>query len=106
MPNRTTIEILKGMNSSDINKVVEQLNREGAFTDECDLTFQSTAMEAWDESCTSYLADNGYSGGYLKLIGQYFPEVGSVYVIYDSDELNSDEALDFAKKIVNLKYAS
>ena len=106
MPNRATIDILKRMNSSLINKVVAQLNREVAFTDECDLTFQSTAMEAWDDSCTEYLANNGYSGGDLKLTGQYFSEVGNVYVIYDTDELNSEEALNFARRIVSLKYAS
>tara|TARA_B110000240_G_C13106653_1_gene286569 strand:- start:55 stop:375 length:321 start_codon:yes stop_codon:yes gene_type:complete len=106
MPNRATIDILKGMDPANISKIVVQLNREGAFTDECDLEFQSTAMEEWDEKCTSYLANNGYSGGYLKLTGQYFSEVGNVYVIYDTDDLNAGEALNFAERIVNLKYAS
>ncbi|GIU36321.1 hypothetical protein TUM3794_05300 [Shewanella colwelliana] len=88
----STLDILKNLNVKLLNKLVSTLNTKGGFLDESEFKIESTALQNWDESCTSYLINNGYTGGALKLTAQYVNGRGNVYVLYDSSSLNDSTA--------------
>ncbi|MEJ2610690.1 MAG: hypothetical protein P8179_11530 [Candidatus Thiodiazotropha sp.] len=87
-----TIDVLRNWGQDNVGKLVSILNRNGIVSDEDGLGLSSTMIEAWDEDCDAYLAENGYQGGTLETAAEFISDHGAVYVIYDSESITYEKA--------------
>ena len=93
MPTFDTISALRAISVSELTAVANQLDSTGFITDEDDLAFGSDIIEHWKAQCDQILINAGYGGGKLASTGKYFPQCGSIYVLYDSARHTRDDAV-------------
>ena len=86
-------ETLLEIDDSSLRRVSSQLNETGLATDEDGLCLNSMLIEHWSERCTEVLRGRGYQGGRLQRTGNYFSQCGAIYVLYDSEQCNLDDAI-------------
>lgn len=90
---------LSGISPFELGRVIEQLNRTGFVTDEDGLCLGAALIEYWSGECTALIRGCGYDGGELMVRGQFFNEVGAIYVLYDATRHAGEEAAEELQRV-------
>ena len=85
-------QVLISIDPVELERLADQLSETGFATDEDGLCLGSSLIEHWSLNCTSVVVEHGYGGGPLKCSGKHFPDLGSIYVLYDSARHSLDDA--------------
>lgn len=93
MPYLSAYEMLAGMAHEELYRASDHLNKTGFVTDEEGLCLGSVLIEHWSERCTNVLREHGYASGRLLCMGQHFSHRGAIYVLYDADRHDMEEAI-------------
>lgn len=94
-----TINVLKNADDDFIQTIVDQLNELGIVCDEDDTGISSTMIENWCTKCDEFLITNGYNGGAISTVGNFYTGLGGIYAIYDVDTYDRESAQAFMKKL-------
>jgi hypothetical protein len=86
---------LSNLPDSEIEKVLIQLNKEHIVLDEHSNFLSSDLIEYCSKEVARLLRKHGYSGGPLKVAGQFFEGHGAVYALYDSRILKREKAIEY-----------
>jgi hypothetical protein len=106
IPNNTSLSFLTNLHSSHLNLLVKILNTNNILLDEeNDLRFMDVGIsrnifEKWNDNCTKYIIENGYSNNDATFIctAVQLNSKGFVYCIYDANIIDTKIAIDYMKK--------
>ena len=103
------LDVVKGQSTSDIERIIEALNKDGIIIDNHDPSFNSSiAMNHWSPECEAYLREDdekskkreiNYTGGTL-LVG--WTEELNNYCLYNSDIYPlAEKAVEYMESIIS-----
>ncbi len=86
------IEVIDELSAESISKVINQLSEEQIVIDEhCTFLGKQIIVQCLRE-VENLLRLHGYNGGELKTIAHYYPEYGEIIGVFNTQELNYDQA--------------
>lgn len=83
---KNTLKIVQESSTEHIEHIVQHLNDYG-IVDEVE-SFVIPVLQYWSIECDSYLKDNGYKGGRLKLVAKFYEGIGNCAVLFDTNKYN------------------
>lgn len=89
----STTAILEAWPTESVATLVAELADRGLVTDEDGTGLSSVMIEGWNASCDTMLRLHGFAGGVLRKAGNFFPWVGAIYCLYDSERMTMTQAL-------------
>lgn len=84
--------VLASWDAPLLQALIDKLTQDGFASDEDQVGLSSTMVERWGENCTRFLRTYGYTGGELVVDARYYSHVGNIYVLFDGDWHNRQDA--------------
>lgn len=87
-----SLATLRSFDGERLRRLANHLSVAGFVTDEDQFELGAMVVEHWTSSCTQFLQGYGFDGDALENIGDFFPERGAIYALYNPSKLSYERA--------------